>query len=99
MKINVNGHDIEGTPEEIAEYLKILENAVPEWNRQSITWNYGYRNPCCGCPNLGKGPCHCVLPYQTYTGTGVQPVATYSTISSATYKGSGDTTAKMESAL
>ena len=25
--------------------------------------NSNFSSSCMGCPNYGKGPCHCVLPY------------------------------------
>lgn len=79
MKTTIDGYQFEGTPEEIATYIKLFgktETAdhvyipvspTPDYGRSDVTWNY---DPICcqNCLNRGKGPCFCTLPYMTQTG-------------------------------
>ena len=91
MKTTIDGYEFEGTPEEIATYIKLFgkteqkDNAYtpvgtfPEIGQSALTWNY-YPDCCQHCPNRGKGPCMCTLPYYTHTGwSGNYTVATTTT--------------------
>ena len=63
MKAKVNGIEVEGTPEEIARILGIT---IKDTKCDYIP------GACKCCPNYGKGPCLCTIPYMTQTGWSYQ---------------------------
>lgn len=84
MKTFIKGVEVEGTPQEIAELMKLTGetftvnqiNTTGPIGSESIT----NTNPCLNCPNYGKGPCLCTIPYQrfsyTYTGSPIKTTFT-----------------------
>lgn len=85
MKTFIKGVEVEGTPQEVAELMKLTGetftanqiNTTGPIESESIT----NTNPCLNCPNYGKGPCLCTIPYQRYTYTGYPLKTTYTTTS------------------
>ena len=67
MKAKVNGVEVEGTPEEIAKLLGIAIKDHDAIVSTSDSFDY-IPEACKRCPNYGKGPCMCTIPYMTQTG-------------------------------
>ena len=67
MKAKVNGVEVEGTPEEIAKLLGIAIKDSDAVVSTSDSFDY-IPEACKRCPNYGKGPCMCTIPYMTHTG-------------------------------
>lgn len=71
MKAKVNGIEVEGTPEEIAKLLGITIKDTDTAVTTSASFDY-IPEACKCCPNYGKGPCLCTIPYMTHTGWSYQ---------------------------
>lgn len=68
MKAKVNGVEVEGTPEEI---VKLMGITIKDATTTSCLFDY-IPEACKCCPNYGKGPCMCTVPYMTQTGWSYQ---------------------------
>ena len=66
MKAKVNGVEVEGTPEEIARILGVTIKDTDTTVITSASFNH-IPEACKCCPNYGKGPCMCTIPYMTQT--------------------------------
>ena len=111
MKTVIDGHEFEGTPEEIATYIKLFGEVeqkdgsytppvkIPDvWNQ--VPMRSCVPDCCLRCSNYGKGPCCCVLPYMTSTGWRgnytINTTTTYTSDISNSLKGSDYTTSSNE---
>lgn len=65
MKAKVNGAEVEGTPEEIAKILGITIKDTDTTVTTSASYDH-IPETCKRCPNYGKGPCMCTVPYMTH---------------------------------
>lgn len=71
MIATIDGHLVEGTPEEIAKLLGITIKGADTIVSTSASFDY-IPEACKCCPNYGKGPCMCTVPYMTHTGRSYQ---------------------------
>ena len=71
MRATIDGHLVEGTPEEIAKLLGITIKGADTTVITSASFDH-IPEACRKCPNYGKGPCMCTIPYMTQTGWSYQ---------------------------
>lgn len=71
MIATIDGHLVEGTPEEIAKLLGITIKDTDTTVITSASFDY-IPETCKRCSHYGKGPCMCTIPYMTQTGCSYQ---------------------------